>query len=309
MLSLAHHQTQEGHLIGLDIGGSKLLACLTDRDGHVLRTERRKLSCEIHPDQLLDLIEDVIHGLTRGGIVVSGIGLGFPGLVDQDGIALSSVILPRCSRLDLAGLLQERLRLRCAVDNDVTNAARAEAGLRSGGDLSMLFVSVGTGIGGAVVLHGRLWRGITNMAGEIGHMAVTQGGRRCLCGRCGCVGSLASGAALERQLGRPPGTLAKAMSTPSPVVSDAVNRACHILGGAIASALNLLNLPLVTIGGGLSEIPGFVGLVAEAARRQAMPEIGAACRFERARAGQTAGAVGAALLIRDQVETHSTAGI
>jgi glucokinase len=307
MLSLAHQRSQDGHLIGLDIGGSKLLACLTDRDGHVLRTERRNVGCEIHPDQLLDLIEDVIRGLTRGGGGVSGIGIGFPGLVDQDGIALSSVILPHCSRLDLTGLLQERVRLPCAVDNDVTNAARAEVNLRGGGDLSLLFVSVGTGIGGAVVLHGRLWRGITNMAGEIGHMAVAQGGRRCLCGRRGCIGSLASGAAIERRLGRSPGTLAMAMATPSSVVSDTIARACRTLGGAIASALNLLNLPLVAIGGGLSEIPGFVGSVAEAARRQAMPEIGAACRFERARAGQTAGAVGAALLIRDQIETHSTA--
>jgi glucokinase len=147
------------------------------------------------------------------------------------------------------------------------------------------------------------------MAGEIGHVGVAQGGPRCLCGRRGCVGSLASGAAIERQLGRPVGTLAAVMATPSPVVTNAVARACRILGDAIASALNLLNLPLVAIGGGLAEIPGFVPAVAEAARRRAMPEIGAACRFERARASYTAGAVGAALLARDHIETNAIAVI
>jgi predicted NBD/HSP70 family sugar kinase len=214
--------------------------------------------------------------------------------------------LPHCGQLDPASLIQERLGRPCAVDNDVNNAARAEVSLRGGDDLSMLFVSVGTGIGGAIVLHGRLWRGATNMAGEIGHVGVAQGGLRCLCGRRGCVGTLASGAAIERQLGRPVGTLAAVMTAPSPVVTNAVARACRILGGAIASTLNLLNLPLVTIGGGLADIPGFVSAVAEAARGQAMPEIGAACRFECARAGQTAGAVGAALLVRDHIETKTS---
>jgi glucokinase len=309
MLSLAGTQSHCAHLIGVDVGGSKLLACLTDRNGHILQTERREIGCEIRPDDLLCLIEDLIQGLTRGSVRISGIGLGFPGLVDERGIALSSVILPRCGQLDLAGLLQERLGLPCAIDNDVNNAARAEMSLRGRGNLSMLFVSVGTGIGGAVVLDGRLWRGATNMAGEIGHVGVMHGGLRCLCGRRGCVGTLASGAAIERQLDRPVGTLAVVMATPSPVVTNAVARASRILGDAIASVLNLLNLPLVAIGGGLADIPGFVGAVAEAARRQAMPEIGAACRFERARAGYTAGAVGAALLARDHIETNATAVI
>jgi glucokinase len=305
MLSLAPPQSDCSYLIGIDVGGSKLLACLTDRDGHILRTERREVGCEIRPNQLLRLIEEVIQSLTRGAVMVSGIGLGFPGLVDQQGVALSSVILPRCGQLDLAGVLQERLGMPCTIDNDVNNAARAEVSLRGHRDLSMLFVSVGTGIGGAVVLQGRLWSGATNMAGEIGHLGVAPGGPRCLCGRRGCVGTLASGAAIERQLGRPVGSLAVVMATPSPVVTSAVARASRILGGAIASALNLLNLPLVAIGGGLAEIPGFVGAVAEAACRQAMPEIGAACRFERARAGHSAGAVGAALLVRDQIETNT----
>ena len=307
MLSLPRTQSPGAHLIGIDVGGSKLLACLIDRGGRLLRTERREIGCEIRPDELLRLIEDLIQGLTRGGVRISGIGLGFPGLVDQHGVALSSVMLPHCGQLDLAGLLHDRLNLPCTVDNDVNNAARAETSLRGRGDLSMLFVSVGTGIGGAVVLHGRLWRGVTNMAGEIGHVGVVQDGPRCLCGRRGCIGTLASGGAIERQLGRPVGTLAAAMATPSPVVTDAVARACRSLGGAIASALNLLNLPLVAIGGGLAEIPGFVGAVAEAARREAMPEIAAACRFERARAGHTAGALGAALLVRDDIDTNTTA--
>jgi glucokinase len=286
-----------------------LLASLTDRNGHVLRTERREIGCEIRPYELLCLIESVIQDLTRGGVRISGVGLGFPGLVDERGVALSSVILPHCGQLDLAGLLQKRLGLPCSIDNDVNNAARAEVSLRGRGNLSMLFVSVGTGIGGALVLDGRLWRGATNMAGEIGHVGVMQGGPRCLCGRRGCVGALASGAAIERQLDRPVGTLAVIMASPSPEVTNAVARACRILGDAIASALNLLNLPLVAIGGGLAEIPGFVGAVAEAARGQAMPETGAACQFERARAGYTAGAVGAALLARDRIETNDTAVI
>lgn len=275
-----------GDLLGLDIGGSKLLALRLSPEGEVLGRAQRATGRGVGPDEMLTQVVEVAEALSQGG-PFAGVGVGFPGPVDAEaGLARSSVMLDGWRAVPLAERIREALGPRVAgpvrVDNDVNCAAlaelwwrRAQGGPGAAPD-SMIFVAVGTGIGGALTLGGALWRGASGIAGEVGHVAVPQArGLRCPCGRQACVSLLASGRALAA--GRCP------------------VRGAEALGAALASVINVLDPALIALGGGVvARRQGWAGRVAEAARAGAFAE--AQCRIEPAVAGYEAGAFGAALL-------------
>lgn len=296
MEAVQNKPLQSSHVIGIDVGGSKLLAHLYDADGRLLRVERRPTGRNTGPERLLTLICAVCDSLGAGAAV----GVGFPGLTNgATGTVFSSVILDGWHDVPLSRRISEALGVPCAVDNDVKNAARAEAAIRAPDDgRDMLFVSVGSGIGGALVVDGRLWTGVSGLAGEIGHVVVSGEGTRCRCGRVGCVGPRASGRGIEARLGLPPGGLVAAERDSAPSVRHAIKRAARDLGVAIGSVLNVLNLPLVVIGGGVARLGGYLAMVERSIRAETFPEIASDCRIELARAGYEAGAAGAALLAR-----------
>ncbi|HWF10063.1 MAG TPA: ROK family protein [Bryobacteraceae bacterium] len=284
--------SKSGAAIGIDVGGSKVLVHVVDVHGRLIREDRRSSVRTTGPADLLALIEDAVDR-ARAVTPIAALGIGFPGLTNVDrGVVLSSVILDGWRDVPLASLLAERLGIPCAVDNDVNNAARAELARRGDNGRDMLFITVGSGVGGALVLSGKLWTGASGLAGEIGHIAVDTDGPRCLCGRIGCAGPRASGLAIAERL-------ASAGSADSWSV---VAESTVLLGRAIASALNLLNLPLVVVGGGVAGLGDkYLALIERTVRAEAFPEIAAACRIEPARAGYEAGAAGAALLARERL--------
>jgi glucokinase len=203
------------------------------------------------------------------------------------------------SDVPLADLVAERLGVPCVVDNDVNNAARAELRARRPRvPRVLLLVGVGTGIGGAIAIEGRVYRGANGGAGEIGNTTVDRGGAKCWCGRRGCLNTLASGAAIEQHLALRAGSLPDAVARREPRVLDALEAAGQALGSGIANALNLLNPDLVVLAGGLAELPPalFLEPLERSARAEAFAPIADACRFERARAGYEAAAVGAGWL-------------
>jgi glucokinase len=293
-----------GSIIGLDVGGSKVQIHVEAADGRLIRAQRRGPSNS--PEELLALIEEVVADASSAG-PVAAIGIGFPGLTDTlQGTVLSSVIIEGWTNVPLASLVADRLHIRCVVDNDVNNAARAEQAKRAEAGANMLFVSVGSGVGGALVLAGRLWSGVAGLAGEIGHVAVDRDGPRCLCGRIGCVGPRASGRAIAERLGITPAEAAKLALNGDAQAWSAIAETAGLLGRAIASVLNVLNLPLVVIGGGVAELgERYRALVEQSVRAEAFAEIAAASRIELAAAGYQAGAVGAALLAREHLKRRT----
>jgi glucokinase len=294
-------------LLGIDLGGTKLLARMGG-DGATAFGMRAATGRAMGPDAALDAIERVVAEARAHG-EVEAVGVGFPGLVDHArGVARSSVMLDGWRDVPLAVLLEERLGIPCAVDNDVNAAALHELELRRAPD--MLFVAVGTGIGGALVLDGRLHRG-GGFAGEIGHVVIERGGRPCDCGRRGCVNRYASGTAIEAEGGLEAGGLRARADHVASVLAPTLAASADALGVAIGSALNLLDVPLVVLGGGVAQLgPAYVDAVGASARRECFSEIGQGCAFEAAAGGYDGAALGAVALAAQRLEAdhpHSRA--
>ena len=290
------------NVLGIDLGATKLLAHIINEQGRIEFKLRMETGAHSNPERIISLITELAEKIHRTKVPFAAVGIGFPGLVDPSArIAMSSVMLTGFYEFPLAESVEKLLKKPCVLDNDVNNAARAELQIRSvHGTSDMLFLAVGTGIGGALVLNGQLWRGASGLAGEIGHISISRTGVLCKCGRHGCIGNLASGSAIERALGIAPGTLAQAIAQHHPGVEDAIQNAAEALGVGLVNALNLLNIPLIVIGGGIALAKThYLAIVRTTVQREAIAEIAAACKIERTLAGYTAGATGAALLAKE----------
>ncbi|MGH9043534.1 MAG: ROK family protein [Acidimicrobiales bacterium] len=192
--------------LGVDIGGTKLLAVALDGAGTVLADVRCATPNELEDVRpLIGAIASLVASLEEqlgatSGFAPVALGLGVPGLVDQRGRLRFAPNLPAASGVELGRLVAERLQMtEVVVENDVTCAAVAERALGALRGVSHgIVITLGTGIGGGLVVGGEVDRGALGFAGEVGHMIVDPGGAECFCGRLGCWERYASGSALER---------------------------------------------------------------------------------------------------------------
>lgn len=287
-------------VIGIDVGGTKLLATALE-EGRPSREVRRATGRDLTPDALLDLIDDVCEDLD---VTPRAIGIGFPGLVDASrGVVRSSVMLDGWHEVDLAARIARRRGVPCVLENDVDAAAVAEVHLRGGLPAGgLVFVAVGTGIGGSVVLDGRPLRGALGITGEVGHMVVDMGqtDSPLRWAHPGSLNALASGSALEARTGRTGPALLRAWEAEEPPVVAAVEDAARALGAGIANVVSLLGPGLVALGGGVAGLgPRWLERVREGAQGVASAESLQACPFVLSAAGYGAGALGAALVARE----------
>lgn len=293
--------------IGVDVGGSKVLAGVVDDTGTVLRTLR--LSSRVAPGDVAAL-EDVITTAVdrlRSDTPVAGVGLAAAGFVDD--AADSVAFAPHLPWRDdpVRPRLAARWGVPVALENDATCAAWAEVehGVLAGVDHAVV-VTVGTGIGGGLVVDGRVVRGAGGMAGEFGHTRVVPDGRPCPCGLRGCWERYASGTALLLEAGRayadgPAITAAARRGDPEALAAyEAVGT---WLGIGVAGLAATLDPRVVVVGGGVSAAGD---LLLEPARRSLVTHlVGAGHRrapdLVLARHGELAGVVGAAALVRRAV--------
>lgn len=292
--------------VGVDLGGTKLLAVVMVGD-EVAASVSRPTGRTIGVEGVARLLDEVLDALAASsGLSMDDcqLAVGFPGLVDgASGRVRRSVILDGWDGVDVAAALSDDTRRVVGVANDVHRAAAGEVWFRrrrgeTVGDL--MCITVGTGIGGAIVIDGQVWPGGSGVAGEIGHVHAG-GDERCDCGARGCAHLVASGRAIEGRLGVTPGSLGALLAGGDPVARREALVAADRLGAVLASAMHLLDLPLVAIGGGLGSWPEFVPAVAASFERSAMPQVSATCRVEPLAAGPVAGAIGAALAAREGV--------
>jgi glucokinase len=312
---------------GIDLGGTKIQTVVVDSGSEVLGQARTETPRSGGPPAIAAAMADALReaaddaGYETDSLV--GIGVGSPGDVDTSAGTVSSAgnLDDWDGSFELEATLREALGAKVVIGNDVQVATRGEADLGAGKEFSsMLGVFWGTGVGGGIVLDGQDWLG-RGAAGEIGHMVVKRGGRRCPCGNRGCMEAYAGRAAMEaraRKLQRKgrktklfelmeahgkdrltSSVWERAIKHGDELTEELIDDAIKALGAGIASAVNLLDIEAVILGGGLGV--RFGDRYGSKIERHMHKHLFAADKppaFRVAELGDLGGAVGAALLAK-----------
>jgi len=254
-------------VVAIDIGGTKLSAGIVKGDGTLLERADVPTPSGGDPEALWEVLAALVDGL--GGIrEVAACGVGCGGPMALDGETVSPLNIPAWREFPLRTRLTAHTGRPTWVDNDAKALALGEGWVGAAlGERNFIAIVVSTGIGGGIVLDGRLLDGGTGNAGHIGHVIVEPGGRECACGARGCAEAEASGTAIAAITGRP------AAEAPCAIVE----RTGTLVGRAVASVVNLLDLPLAVVAGSVAL--GFGEPFFAAAQR----ELDARCRIEFAR--------------------------
>jgi glucokinase len=247
----------------LDFGGTKLVVGFVDAGGRVLGSVRLPTPSE-GPAEVVRMAAEAIALLAERLPVsrasLAGIGATVPGLADTANGILRFAPTQGWRDVPFAAMLSEAVGLPAFIANDVNACALAE--MRFGaaqGCPNFLWITISTGIGGALVLNGQLFEGTRSLAGEIGHMAVVSDGSRCGCGRIGCLQAVASGTAIRQRAAERGLEAAGAQDVfelanrGNPVAVEIVDEVHRHIGLALAHAVNLLDLDLIVIGGGVAD--------------------------------------------------------
>jgi len=283
----------EQRVIGVDLGGTKILAGVVDADGTVHETIERP-TVTTSQAALLDELASVVRELPHDG--VGAVGFGIPSRIDHEhGLALGAVNIP-IRDVPFVAEMQSRLELPVEMENDASCAAYAEFKLGAGrGTRDLIALTLGTGVGGGVVSGGRLFRAFT----ELGHIVIVEDGEPCqgACSGRGHVESYCSGTAagkVARRILGPDATARDLVDRRHPVLQEIG----HHLGVAIGSLVNVFGATRVVIGGGfgIAAFDELVPAARQAVLREALAPSGQMLEIERAELGAEAGLIGAALL-------------
>src|ERR1044071_9115051 len=311
----------EPHYVGVELCAANARAALVAAEGRVVA--RREAAFE--PSEIAPQLARLVSSLRDdSGARVAGVGVGVPGLVNpQTGRVVISSDLPAVVLEDLRSALSDSTGLPVTLDNDANAGAMGEYAVGAGrGSRNMFYVTIGTGIGGALIMDGRLWRGASGFAGEFGHITIDPEGVECACGNVGCLETVASAPNIvrrthERLMRDSTSSLSRLglnkNFTAADIAHEAQNgddfaalmiaRTGRYIGTAIASVINLLNTERVVLGGGVMEAGELIlePIVQEARRRSFQPNF-ESTQIVAATLGPDAVPIGAALLAREAAQ-------
>lgn len=294
--------------LGVDIGGTKIAGARVAVDGQVMAHTTRATTAD-DPEGILDALEEIFQEL-GGADSLPAVGVAVAAFLNQsrDTIYFSPNIA--WQDFPLKQRVSERLGVPVVLENDANAAGWGEFRFGAGSDVSsMLMLTLGTGVGGALVDNGRLLVGGFGMAGELGHIIIEPGGRLCGCGNHGCLEQYASGTALMRDaresLGEPSLTqaqLTELLMQQNPVALEALDGVARALGRGITSLVAVTDPERIVIGGGVAAAGD---LLMQPVRESFLESYGASSKrpvadIALATMGNTAGVVGAADLARAQ---------
>ena len=291
------------HVIGVDVGGTKVLAAVVSHDGSLgARLERpTDVSSE---ERFLSQLDDLIEELRSGTADVGALGFGIPSRIDQRrGRAVASVNVP-LENVDFRDRMRERHGLPVGIDNDANAAAIAEWRVGAAqGMRDVVMLTLGTGVGGGLILAGAPYRGATGSGAELGHVVVELDGRPCRCGGHGHLESYASGRAADqaaRQLYGSGSDGHELVSRARAGETEAVEGVAEIgrrLGAGIASFVNVFEPEMVVMGGGFGEAAGefLVAPAREVLVRDGLSPGKDTLRIVAAQLGSDAGVIGAGM--------------
>ena len=309
-------------IIGIDLGGSKILTAVVKSEGEVLSSNESTTRATEGQDIVIQSIVDSAYSAMKQASCtiseISAIGIGAPGISNPEaGILFTSPNLPGWRNVLLRDIIQNKLDKKAFLINDANAAALGELYFGVARNIhNFIYVTLSTGIGGGIVIDGKIYTGAIGTAGEIGHMTIDDNGPICNCGNKGCWETLASGTALAREAKRrikegaktsilkyTEGDLEKvtapiihsAAEQGDKLARDLIARTGYYVGVGIANLINIFNPELIVVGGGLSNIGDMLLKPAfkEAADRS-YKEAFQAVRLVPAGLGRNSGVLGAA---------------
>lgn len=310
--------------IGIDVGGTNVKIALVDSDGKIGYSNtiptRAEMGYEYTINNMKQAIRDLLLETKLSAKDIEGIGFGLPGQVDfKSGIVRLITNIPGWVEIPLAKMIEDEFHIPTRIDNDVRCAALGELNFGAGkGCENLICITVGTGIGSGLIINGKLVRGASNAAGEIGHIKLQMhDGPICGCGDTGCLEAFASGPSIVamaeeyimggkstkyREMANgndiTPFIVAEAAKAGDPVARRIFTKMGEYIGIGMASVVNLLNPERIIVGGGVADAGDILMTpLKETLKKRAMKIAGETVEVVPAQLGNTAGVIGASLLI------------
>jgi glucokinase len=318
------------YLVSVDFGGTKILAALINEKFEIV--DRCKLPTEVTEDKsaMINAIALAVNTvLTQNNVTqndVEALCIGVPGSVDFEKGTVGTAPNLGIKNFNFRKELEKQFSVPILVENDVNLAALGINKFEIDNEKSknILVVFVGTGIGGALILNGKLYRGSSFFAGEIGHFVVQKNGPKCGCGKKGCFEAIASRTAIVRELNKelrkkrrsilttlvPKGkqikskTLAQAIKKKDSLTTKQVTLACQVIGETLGSITNILNVDRIVLGGGVIEAlhKFMVPKIKESFKSTVMAEIGKSVTIVATKLGDDAAIYGGIALAEEAFE-------
>ncbi len=311
-------------VIGVDLGGTNLRTAIVNSNGEILgRHKEETRATEGWAKVVERLIENVkrqLESAVRRGLDVEAVGVGAPGVIKADkGIVVKSPNFPDWNNLPLKDQLEKSLDLPVFIENDANAAALGEQWRGAGqGIRSMILLTLGTGVGGGIILDNKIWHGADGMAGEIGHMTLVPDGRLCTCGNTGCLEMYASARGImqsyrEAISGSPPAIDPRVMTSEQVYEAAGAGNGIalrvmkdmgRMLGIGIASLINIFNPERIVIGGGVKDAwPLFIDATREEIFKRAFEIPAKRTEIVPSKLGDDAGMMGAAAVALELQKT------
>ncbi len=310
-------------VMGVDIGGTNIKGAVVSGEGEILLKEKILTLAEEGKEKVVRRIIQVIENLREKAknTKILGIGVGSPGPLNvKEGMVINPPNLPGWKNVPLARILKEKFNLPVFIDNDGNVACFGEKWVGGGKEVrTLICLTLGTGIGGGIILEGKIWHGIDDAGGELGHIIVEPDGPPCKCGGRGCLESVASASAVARKAreeikkGRKSLMEKLVKGNIEEITSESVYQAClqedvlakeiinqtaRYLGIGISSLINIFNPEMIVLGGGMMEMGNILlEPIREEVKRRTFPSYPVpyqSARIEKAELGEEAGVLGAA---------------
>lgn len=315
----------EKWLVGVDVGGTTIKLAFISVNGDILH--KWAIPTDVSNDGK-NIIQDIAHSILfklqecKQNITnVKGIGMGVPAFMDMDTGFIYEAINLGWKNIDIKNEIEEKLQLPAVIDNDANVAAIGEMWKGAGaGSRDLLCITIGTGIGGGIIMNGEIVHGVNGMAGEIGHITViTENGLLCNCGKNGCLETISSATGMVRLAKdgldrhtdsmlaieyQQSGKLSAKMIIEAAAIKDAfalkvVNTACFYLGLSLANIANTINPSKIVIGGGVSKAGTILlDLITKYFSQFALPRVSEGTELRVATLGNDAGVIGGAWLAK-----------
>ncbi len=309
------------YFIGIELCGTKLRAATVDNEG-VIRERREE---PLEAENLIAQVARVVKELQQGANNIGAVGIAIPGLVNrQTDRVIASNYLPGSVRENLHEEAMKATGLRVELENDANAAAYGEYKIGAGrGSKDLFYITIGDGIGGAIILDGKLWIGASGLAGEVGHITIDTEGAECICGNTGCLETVASAPNIVRRANErlnrdSTSSLSKLATNKDFTANDMareakegddfssmmIERTGKYIGTGVASVINLLNIERIVLGGGVMQAGELIlNPIIQEAKRRAFQPCFEATQIVVAALGEDAATIGVAMLARDAAVT------